>query len=407
MDDSGQIKQENRCNCNQEQQGKWLSVIIPMYNAGPFIKKCLDSMILGEAGMNALEVLVVDDGSTDGACVVVENYVRRWPQTFRLLKKKNAGHGSAVNLGVSCCTGRYLKVVDADDWVQTEELGKMLKLLQRIRQMDAVLCGYRILDIRSGKVQNIRAQIRQPLQKETAEDASLQGDSFACLTLGEVMRDWDNYKRLFCLHGLIYGTDFYRSMHRDLPEHVSYDDAYFDVVYASRSDRLCAADLSVYVYRTGDPHQSVSSRNRAERIRDLETVLLRILKTAPHADSHSKAGRAYWYRRICPFLTDYFITAFLRVPNRRKGRLYASRFYRKLKTGDPGLWRMIRKKYMLLKVMGLLHIRDTWLTKLLELKACAVDFRCRRQCTSKVQRVHGQKWKHTMAACTPLEGSES
>ena len=118
------------CNSEQERQGKWLSVIIPMYNAKPFIKKCLDSMILEEAEMNALEILVVDDGSTDDACVVVEKYVYQWPQTFRLLRKKNAGHGSAVNLGVSACTGKYLKIVDADDWVQKEELRKMLKLLQ-------------------------------------------------------------------------------------------------------------------------------------------------------------------------------------------------------------------------------------------------------------------------------------
>lgn len=357
------------CNSEQERQGKWLSVIIPMYNAKPFIKKCLDSMILEEAEMNALEILVVDDGSTDDAFVVVEKYVYQWPQTFRLLRKKNAGHGSAVNLGVSACTGKYLKVVDADDWVQKEELRKMLKLLQQIRQMDVVLCGYQVLDIRSGKIRKIQAHISRQLQKATVQGASPQEYSFVYIKLAEIMRDWENYKHLFCLHGLIYGTAFYRSIHRDLPEHVSYDDAYFDVVYASESNWICVSDLSVYVYRTGDLNQSVSSQNRAKRIGDLETVLLRILKTSSDADNLSKAGRAYWYRRTCPFLVDYFITALVREQNRRKGRKYASRFYRKLKTDYPELCRMIIKKYALLKVMGLIHFREAWLTKLLELRA--------------------------------------
>lgn len=331
-------------------QQKILSIIIPMYNSESFIKKCLDSMIMEEKEMSQIEVLVIDDGSTDGAFSIVEEYVRRWPDTIRLLRKENGGHGSAINMGVANCAGRYFKVVDADDWVLTESLRQILRYLQNIVQTDVVLSGYQIFNIRNRTMQKVSVEIEN--NSETV-----------LLDLEAIIREWSKYKRLFCLHGLIYGTAFYRNVNKHLPEHVYYDDAYFDVVYVSRANKFCVINVFLYVYRIGDMQQSVSNENRVRRIHEMEKVLIQILETDSDEDGLSEAGKEYWYRRVKQFLSDYFITAFLRENNRRRGRKTAHSFFRKIKKLNPKLYCMCRKNYGLLKVMGSLHVHEAWMNK--------------------------------------------
>lgn len=101
---------------------KILSIIIPMYNSKAFIAKCLDPLIVSEQLQEALDVIVVNDGSTDGCEQIAETYVQRYPHMIRILNKENGGHGSAINHGFALCQGIYFKVLDADDWVETDKL---------------------------------------------------------------------------------------------------------------------------------------------------------------------------------------------------------------------------------------------------------------------------------------------
>ena len=78
-----------------------LSIAVPAYNSEHYLGKCLDSM----AGADArLEVIVVDDGSTDGTGVLVQEYVRRFPRQVSLISKDNGGHGSGINTAVEIAT---------------------------------------------------------------------------------------------------------------------------------------------------------------------------------------------------------------------------------------------------------------------------------------------------------------
>ena len=138
---------------------KLLSVIIPMYQSERYIKKCLNSLILPPDWMRRLEVLVIDDGSTDRGAEVVREYVRIWPESIRLIRKKNGGHGSAVNEGVRQCSGKYFKVLDADDWVYPEGLGKAMEVLEQVN-VQAAVCGYDRCEVKTGTLVHIPA-VRQ------------------------------------------------------------------------------------------------------------------------------------------------------------------------------------------------------------------------------------------------------
>ena len=96
---------------------KYLTIAIPSYNSELYLERCLDSMILPAGWMEQVEIIVVNDGSTDRTGEIADDYVRRFPDTVKVIHKENGGHGSGVNAGLEHAEGKYFKVVDSDDWL--------------------------------------------------------------------------------------------------------------------------------------------------------------------------------------------------------------------------------------------------------------------------------------------------
>lgn len=95
---------------------KLLTVIVPVYNTADYLPRCVDSLLnqgLGEQ----LEILLVNDGSTDGSEKICDKYYAAYPTIIRLLEKDNGGVSSARNLGMDNASGRYLTFVDSDDYI--------------------------------------------------------------------------------------------------------------------------------------------------------------------------------------------------------------------------------------------------------------------------------------------------
>ena len=105
-----------------------LTVAMPCYNVARYLERGLTSF--DDARLEGLvELIVVDDGSTDATASIAQAFVERRPQVFRLISKPNGGHGSAVNTGLAQARGTYFRVVDGDDWVDTDELVRFAQLL--------------------------------------------------------------------------------------------------------------------------------------------------------------------------------------------------------------------------------------------------------------------------------------
>ena len=109
-----------------------VAVVIPAYNAERFIRKALDSVLAQTAPVS--EIVVVDDGSKDATCEVVESYGDR----VRLLRQKNQGPSGARNLGTRSSSSEFIAYLDADDAWHPEKIAKQLAALER--EPDAVLC---------------------------------------------------------------------------------------------------------------------------------------------------------------------------------------------------------------------------------------------------------------------------
>lgn len=106
---------------------KKVSVIVPFYNAEDTIRKCLDS-VLTQTYKN-LEVLCINDGSTDESVKVCEEY-KNMDKRISLLHKKNGGVSSARNMGIRHATGDYVAFVDQDDWLEPEMIAEVVAKME-------------------------------------------------------------------------------------------------------------------------------------------------------------------------------------------------------------------------------------------------------------------------------------
>ncbi len=96
-----------------------ISIIIPIYNAGPYLKECLQS--IHQQTYQQYEVLLVDDGSTDDSSTVCQQYAAS-DSRFHYFHKENGGVSSARNYGIEQARGEWISFIDADDWVRTDYL---------------------------------------------------------------------------------------------------------------------------------------------------------------------------------------------------------------------------------------------------------------------------------------------
>lgn len=108
-----------------------VSVVIPVYNTGRFLGECLDSVC--NQTLREIEIICVDDGSTDNSAAILEEYRKR-DDRFVVLKKEhvdNAGAGTARNMGIDRASGKYLAILDSDDFFEPDMLEKTYKLAEQ------------------------------------------------------------------------------------------------------------------------------------------------------------------------------------------------------------------------------------------------------------------------------------
>lgn len=108
---------------------KILSVVIPTYNMEEFLSRCLETLIVDEKKLTRLEVLVINDGSKDSSLQIANKYHAIYPETIKVIDKENGNYGSCINRGLKEATGKYFRILDADDTFNKNALSKLLEVL--------------------------------------------------------------------------------------------------------------------------------------------------------------------------------------------------------------------------------------------------------------------------------------
>lgn len=130
-----------------------VSVILPVYNVAPYLKECLDSLV-GQT-LRDLEIVAVDDGSTDGSSAILDEYAACDPRV-RVVHQTNSGAGAARNVGMDLAAGEYLYFCDPDDFCDLRMLEQMTRRADET-QADIVACGRVSIESATNKVAYERA----------------------------------------------------------------------------------------------------------------------------------------------------------------------------------------------------------------------------------------------------------
>ncbi|MCX7658745.1 MAG: glycosyltransferase family 2 protein, partial [Oscillospiraceae bacterium] len=122
---------------------KTLTFVVPCYNSQDYMRRCIDSLLTGG---DDVEIIIVNDGSSDKTQVIAEEYQRKYSGIVRTVNQPNKGHGGAVNTGIREASGIYIKIVDSDDWVDTEAYLKILDALkgfsEKAVQVDMLISNF-------------------------------------------------------------------------------------------------------------------------------------------------------------------------------------------------------------------------------------------------------------------------
>ena len=149
---------------------KKISVIVPAYNVEKYLRRCLDSLVYQT--YPHLEILVIDDGSTDGTRGIIEEYVSRFAGKVFLYAQENAGQAAARNNGISYATGDYIGFVDADDFVSPRMYEYLVQEAEE-KDCDLVTCGYYGCDDETGEIQVYQAGCRGEFDQSIFENPEI------------------------------------------------------------------------------------------------------------------------------------------------------------------------------------------------------------------------------------------
>lgn len=120
-----------------------ISVIVPVYNVENYLEKCLNSLV--NQTLQEIEILVINDGSTDNSQKIIDEFQEKFPQKIKVFTKENGGLSDARNFGIDRAIGEFLAFVDSDDYVSENMLQEMYDLAIK-NQAELVICNLQKVD---------------------------------------------------------------------------------------------------------------------------------------------------------------------------------------------------------------------------------------------------------------------
>ena len=234
-------------------KNKILTVSVAAYNLEKLIEDNLKSFVSSEVN-DLIEVIVTDDGSKDKTSEIVERYAREYPDTILLVKQENTGAGSTVNSGLRHASGKYFKMVDGDDWVETSNLNILVKKLKKI-EADMVITNYETYDDSAKKIigsTKFQIETEKELEfKEICKNLSLD------------------------MHNVIYKTSILKDNNIVL-DNGFYTDMEYLLLPIPFVKKVVYYDMNIYVYRIAREGQSVSLPSMQRNI-NMHHLVLKIL----------------------------------------------------------------------------------------------------------------------------------
>lgn len=236
---------------------KTLTFLIPCYNVSSCVSHCIDSMLVEEI-LDDIEILCINDGSKDKTLEVLREYEAKYPSVVRVIDKENGGWGTAINLGIREANGKYLKEVDADDWVSSENLKEYITFL-KANEIDYIATDY---------TEYFKAEdkyTRHSYYKEIYNNPMSLNDF------------WENHSKAwdFPIHAITYRTQVLRDNDIKVGDRY-YGDIEYNLYPLPYVQTICVFPINVTVYFRGSDEQSTSTAGYAKHYKDYAAMSQRI-----------------------------------------------------------------------------------------------------------------------------------
>ena len=247
-----------------------VSVIVPIYNSKEFLAKCLASIV--DQTIENLEVILVNDGSTDGSDIIAKTYKEKYPERVIYLEKENGGLSDARNYGLKYATGDYISFVDSDDFLDIS----LYKNLEKYMDEDYDMIKFAIIKV-NAKGNLIKENPTVKLIEESGEDA------FEKLSEKDVMTEvaW----------AYLYKKSFWDENHFEFTKGRYHEDFGLIPLVLLKAKKVVSTDILGYYYAQteGSLSRTKDKEKKLKASYDLLYFYDNMIKTLENYDCSKKA----------------------------------------------------------------------------------------------------------------------
>lgn len=239
-----------------------ISVIVPVYNAERYLRECLDSLL--NQTLNDIEIICINDGSTDSSPRILEEYVAR-DSRIKVINKENSGYGASMNIGLTAAEGEYIGIVESDDFVKTTMYEELYNLAVK-NNADVVKSDYYLYTTSNNQSRKIG--IIKP--KYTGKVFSVKG-----------------YPKILKMPPSIWSSIYRReflnknSIRFQETPGASFQDISFAFKTLSSAERLVFTNKTYLYYRQDNENSSVKSKGKVYAVSDEWDEVTRFLDKNP------------------------------------------------------------------------------------------------------------------------------
>lgn len=237
--------------------------------------------------MDLLEVLIINDGSKDQTEVIAKDYEEKYPDTFRCITKQNGGYGSTINIALESAKGTFFKLLDGDDWYNTDSLNSLLNRLATCNS-DMIITGYTEVFEGSDKVK------AHKYTQYVSEKEYIFEDICSNLNIS--------------MHAVMYRTELLNKI--NITENCFYTDSEFLLSPIPFVKTLTFLHLDIYQYRLALTGQSVSLDGMRKHYKDAERVFYKLTTCVNHINDDETSKKLFMLEKLA-VIADFQLRAYL------------------------------------------------------------------------------------------------
>lgn len=258
-----------------------LSIIVPVYNIEEYLVCCIESLV--KQNIERLEIILIDDGSTDNSPQITDSYARKY-DFIEVIHQENRGLPGARNRGLEIASGEYIAFVDSDDWLTENTLGLLYK--QAVGQQADIVMGHTTFCYPDGS----RYTPFRPIPDKIKNILISGKDAFI-----ELMKN-SAYPPM--VYSYIYRREWLQA-HRLQFAPVIHEDELWTPIAMGVAERMVITNIEFYNYRQRD-NSIVHTINKKRRIRSLIFIANRLLEFASRFSfsGEDKQFKSYLYVKI-------------------------------------------------------------------------------------------------------------